>query len=108
VAEAGEGDGFAFAELLEDVDDGAVEMIGGLRWGFAFAGQELDELLFCHLDTSGHTLASEKDPVHSLFLGADRVFCVSEATDRLIRPGFLRNPVFFELIGTKPVCARRP
>ena len=48
VAEAGEGDGFAFAELLEDVDDGAVELIGGLRLGLAFAGQELDEMLFCH------------------------------------------------------------
>jgi len=34
--------------LLEDVDDGAVELIGSLRFGFAFAGQELDEMLFCH------------------------------------------------------------
>jgi len=66
LAEAGEGDGFAFAELLEDVDDGSVEMIGGLRFGFAFAGQELNELLFCHGCNSGHTTASEKDPADSL------------------------------------------
>ena len=55
---------------------------------------------------SGHTTASEKDPVYSPVLGADRVFCVSEATDRLIRPGPLRGPVFFELIGTKTGFAR--
>src|SRR5450759_384257 len=48
LAEAGEGDGFAFAELFEDWDDGAAEVVGGLRFGLALAGQELNEQLFRH------------------------------------------------------------